>query len=195
MKRSKAVLFFILVCAIGVCSQTPPEATTPKSSSTEVWQTFELAKGHFKILLPAKPTESINNDGGITSYLYIVPLDRGTLLGGYSLLEEDAETWSAEGSKSFYEGFWEGFSKSFEEEGKNEIKLESQEKVVFAGSDGVEFKFSLRQFRGRFLITRIGRHSYFATVFATESFSREDQDKFINSYKILTPAKTESGKP
>lgn len=194
MKRIIALALFILISVTGASSQAP-EPTPPKSSGAEVWQTFELAKGNFKILLPSKPSETMRNENGITNYLYTVALDRGMLMAGYSELGEDAEGWSAEASESFYKGFWEGFSNGLEEESKTKIKLESQEKVVFAGNDGIEFKFLLGQFRSRFLITKKGRRAYCATVFATDAFSREDQENFFHSYKILTPAKTEPAKP
>ncbi|HEV7398587.1 MAG TPA: hypothetical protein VGN86_18885 [Pyrinomonadaceae bacterium] len=198
MKRIAALALFTLFCGVSAFPQNPPEPTTSKNSSPEVWQTYELAKGNFTVLFPRKPIETISTEEGITNYIYTSSPDENLLLAAYSLLGEDAEKWSEESTQSFYEGFWDGFSKTFEEKLKEsniKTKLESQQKATLAGHEGIEFKFLLGPYRGRFLITKVGRHSYSVATFATETFSREDQDKFVNSYKILTAAKTEPGKP
>jgi hypothetical protein len=198
MKRIAALALFTLFCVVSASPQNSQAPTTAKSSSPEVWQTYKLAQDNFTILFPAKPTESMSTEDGITNYIYTSSPNEDLLLAAYSLLGEDAEKWSAESTQSFYEGFWDGFSKTFEEKLKQstiKMKLESQQKATLAGYDGIEFRFLLGPYRGRFLITKVGRHSYSLATFATESFSRENEDKFINSYKILTPAKTEPGKP
>lgn len=103
---------FVLICALvlGVSAFSPEacaQDSTTKPANPE-WQTYELGKGSFTVLLPDKPSEGMQSDKNAEIYIYTVGTNWGVLVTNYSWLNEEAEKWSEESSQSFYTGFWEG---------------------------------------------------------------------------------------
>src|SRR6266550_6444144 len=195
MRMRKNELFLAAVCVflliVSASAQTPSKPVA-KTAVDEQWQTYELGKGTFAVMLPGKPTEDFKpakgaNDSDI--YLYTLETKDGYINSNYTNLPEAAEKWPKDKDVSFYVGFWEGFVSATNEELKRvnapiTLKLESQRAVTFAGRDGYEFVFSAGTGRGHLLITRIGRKAFSAMMLVDAAAVAEYEEKFIGSFKI-----------
>ncbi len=161
------------------------------------WKRYELGKGTFTALLPAKPSEEFKPsppgaDVPIDLYLYFVSTPNGVFGAQYAFLGEAAENWAVDAT-AFYDGVWKGLRESLDEgmvssKRPERAELIRQRPATFAGHAGRELLFNLGQFKGRVLMTRIRRHAYVAMVMRTEKMELADEDKFLNSFVVKPPA-------
>lgn len=192
IETTRLVLICALVLGVSAFSLSASAQDPSTKPANSEWQTYELGKGSFSVLLPDKPIEGMQSDKNAEIYIYTVETSWGVLIANYSWLNEEAEKWSEESSQSFYVGFWEGLSSTINESLKranssSQVKLEQQHKTKFAGRDGWEFIFSIDQQRGRFLVTRVGRQAFSGMVVGTPEGLSEHQEKFLTSFKIKQP--------
>jgi hypothetical protein len=181
-----------LVCGLSAFPHIALAQGSQKNPSNADWQTYELGRGSFSVLLPGKPVEGVQNTKNADVFVYTLRTEGGFFVSSYSLLNETAEKWPKDRSEPFYQGVWEGMAEGFDEEFKQagssqRVKLSGQRKVTFAGHDGAEFIFLMGERQGRFVITRVGRRAFSAMVLGIEGLSPEDQERFLSSFKISNP--------
>ena len=181
----------VLAFASGVYAQEPNS-----TSATSEWQRYEVGKGSLSVLFPNKPTEttqatpSSGDQIGNEMYLYTSATAEAIYVSQVSFLDKPAAPWGATQIASFYQGFWKGLRTAFDDRLKRSnstevTKLIEEKRVTFAGSSGVEFVFVYGSTEGRVLVTLVGNRAFAGLIFGTEKISRQLQEQFFGSFKIL----------
>ncbi len=197
---SRSFVLFAVCLSAGLLITVSAQEPTKTTPGVE-WQRYELGKGTFTALFPAKPTEEFTPspaaaEMAIDLYVYSVSTPNGVFVAQYAHLGAEAEKWPPN-STTFYDGVWKGIKESFDErmvaaKSPQRTELLQTRSAKFAGSDGRELVFNLGQFKGRVLMTRIRRHAYVAMVMRTEKMELADEDNSLNSFvlKVPEPVKT-----
>jgi hypothetical protein len=190
----------LLVMLLPFLFVTLANAQEGQGTATDNWQRYELGKKTFSVLLPGKPTESIQSkpasDGQLATemYLYALPTEGGVFVAQVTFIDSAAERWDANATESFYQGIWKGLKNGLDAQLKksniaSETTLVKRQAVTFADSSGVEFLFTSGSRHGRLFVTLVGSRSFAGMILGSENITDQLQDKFFQSFVILPNSK------